>query len=143
MKAPRCRITSGTPAQRTRAGAVIQSVPIRYGRILLPLLLVGSGANGWSPDGRRSTAPAENGSHEVNHSPATPAIALVEPVRVKPLSTTGEALATDWADGAAMTGPWPRASNTLVSQRPVVQYCLLYTSPSPRDRTRSRMPSSA
>ena len=25
----------------------------------------------------------------------------------------------------------------------VAQYCLLYTSPSPRDRTRSRMPSSA
>ena len=25
----------------------------------------------------------------------------------------------------------------------VFQYCLLYTSPSPRDRTRSRMPSSA
>ena len=30
--------------------------------------------------------------------------------------------------------------NTTVSQS---QYCLLYTSPSPRDRTRSRMPSSA
>ena len=25
----------------------------------------------------------------------------------------------------------------------IVGYCLLYTSPSPRDRTRSRMPSSA
>ena len=25
----------------------------------------------------------------------------------------------------------------------LIQYCLLYTSPSPRDRTRSRMPSSA
>ena len=28
-------------------------------------------------------------------------------------------------------------------QREVAKYCLLYTSPSPRDRTRSRMPSSA
>ena len=27
--------------------------------------------------------------------------------------------------------------------RPIIERCLLYTSPSPRDRTRSRMPSSA
>ena len=27
--------------------------------------------------------------------------------------------------------------------RPLIRACLLYTSPSPRDRTRSRMPSSA
>ena len=31
----------------------------------------------------------------------------------------------------------------LVNGLPLVQICLLYTSPSPRDRTRSRMPSSA
>src|SRR5665811_2071599 len=30
-----------------------------------------------------------------------------------------------------------------VGPRPVATLCLLYTSPSPRDRTRSRMPSSA
>ena len=30
-----------------------------------------------------------------------------------------------------------------VGDRPVLEACLLYTSPSPRDRTRSRMPSSA
>ena len=29
------------------------------------------------------------------------------------------------------------------SERSWVRFCLLYTSPSPRDRTRSRMPSSA
>ena len=29
------------------------------------------------------------------------------------------------------------------AHRPASQVCLLYTSPSPRDRTRSRMPSSA
>ena len=33
----------------------------------------------------------------------------------------------------AVKGQWGRRKNT----------CLLYTSPSPRDRTRSRMPSSA
>ena len=33
----------------------------------------------------------------------------------------------------------------LLKDKPLIQYviCLLYTSPSPRDRTRSRMPSSA
>ena len=36
-------------------------------------------------------------------------------------------------------------ANYLQRQHPVDEYtaCLLYTSPSPRDRTRSRMPSSA
>jgi predicted secreted protein len=34
---------------------------------------------------------------------------------------------------------WDVASNN----KKVLRYCLLYTSPSPRDRTRSRMPSSA
>ena len=37
-------------------------------------------------------------------------------------------------------GPLPIPANQTISQ-PYV--CLLYTSPSPRDRTRSRMPSSA
>ena len=32
---------------------------------------------------------------------------------------------------------------TLVTDKPMFFVCLLYTSPSPRDRTRSRMPSSA
>ena len=31
----------------------------------------------------------------------------------------------------------------VIAMRPSVCICLLYTSPSPRDRTRSRMPSSA
>ena len=32
---------------------------------------------------------------------------------------------------------------SLLLSAPGLQFCLLYTSPSPRDRTRSRMPSSA
>ena len=36
-----------------------------------------------------------------------------------------------------------RADDCLVSVNGNVYDCLLYTSPSPRDRTRSRMPSSA
>ena len=37
----------------------------------------------------------------------------------------------------------PRHLSSVVSQSPQNDACLLYTSPSPRDRTRSRMPSSA
>ena len=33
--------------------------------------------------------------------------------------------------------------NAVIADRLGVDICLLYTSPSPRDRTRSRMPSSA
>ena len=33
--------------------------------------------------------------------------------------------------------------DTLLARLPNLKLCLLYTSPSPRDRTRSRMPSSA
>ena len=43
-------------------------------------------------------------------------------------------------------GPLPIPANQTISQPYVVAFmiaCLLYTSPSPRDRTRSRMPSSA
>ena len=35
------------------------------------------------------------------------------------------------------------AENRMQALRWVIEACLLYTSPSPRDRTRSRMPSSA
>ena len=37
----------------------------------------------------------------------------------------------------------PAGDACLLGQRRQTQNCLLYTSPSPRDRTRSRMPSSA
>ena len=45
----------------------------------------------------------------------------------------------DWKDGGAyaLLGPSGCGKTTLLN------ICLLYTSPSPRDRTRSRMPSSA
>ena len=44
------------------------------------------------------------------------------------------------ADG---NGGWVEMHVGGVSGTPQAYYCLLYTSPSPRDRTRSRMPSSA
>ena len=45
----------------------------------------------------------------------------------------GQFLKTDWFRNNEF---WVAASGIILS-------CLLYTSPSPRDRTRSRMPSSA
>ena len=44
-----------------------------------------------------------------------------------------------WLTAAALTGPDGEETDILDQ----FQSCLLYTSPSPRDRTRSRMPSSA
>ena len=51
-------------------------------------------------------------------------------------------------EGLANRGNW--TTNTFYKQNDILKYgntqyrvCLLYTSPSPRDRTRSRMPSSA
>ena len=45
-----------------------------------------------------------------------------------------------WLVGA----PWPAFYASSTPERfGMYHYCLLYTSPSPRDRTRSRMPSSA
>ena len=37
----------------------------------------------------------------------------------------------------------PKKPNSALRKVARVRFCLLYTSPSPRDRTRSRMPSSA
>ena len=51
------------------------------------------------------------------------------------------------ADGGSRGNPGPAAYGATVSEDGKViaelYDCLLYTSPSPRDRTRSRMPSSA
>src|SRR5665811_2393669 len=53
------------------------------------------------------------------------------------VETEGEHSAQSGALGAALTG------GEYISNATSSQGCLLYTSPSPRDRTRSRMPSSA
>ena len=48
------------------------------------------------------------------------------------------------ADGGTMTGPGDVYAKEISGAGNAFAYsCLLYTSPSPRDRTRSRMPSSA
>ena len=45
--------------------------------------------------------------------------------------------------GDEMEGPFKVLSNPNIPGSRDAKSCLLYTSPSPRDRTRSRMPSSA
>jgi len=47
-----------------------------------------------------------------------------------------------WQNGP-MAGVLCLAAGASILRWPVIYACLLYTSPSPRDRTRSRMPSSA
>ena len=45
-----------------------------------------------------------------------------------------------------IVGAGPAGANTAISYKklnPELKVCLLYTSPSPRDRQKSRMPSSA
>jgi len=60
---------------------------------------------------------------------------------ITPLNGARDGLALNWgASGAEpLAAPWD--SRGLADAE--VMHCLLYTSPSPRDRTRSRMPSSA
>ena len=63
---------------------------------------------------------------------AVPILALVTNLIVAPKGRTGERKLTYESGMEPIGGAW-------------IQFniCLLYTSPSPRDRTRSRMPSSA
>ena len=45
--------------------------------------------------------------------------------------------------GASALGDLTDVTLTSLTTDQVIRYCLLYTSPSPRDRQKSRMPSSA
>ena len=58
------------------------------------------------------------------------------------LKLSGEALMGDDSFGINR-GTIVRMVNEIVEAQLGASACLLYTSPSPRDRTRSRMPSSA
>ena len=48
-----------------------------------------------------------------------------------------------WLQSMGLDGKKPKRVNTTMLSVNYHTDCLLYTSPSPRDRTRSRMPSSA
>ena len=52
--------------------------------------------------------------------------------------------ALDGGNGTEIPGSYRRTNiNDIINNFMISYICLLYTSPSPRDRTRSRMPSSA
>ena len=61
-------------------------------------------------------------------------------VRLRGRSMNGLVVSERALDSAGMEGLQPVEA---LLQKSAVDPCLLYTSPSPRDRTRSRMPSSA
>ena len=61
----------------------------------------------------------------------------------KRLASEGYAVALLDQDGDAASGCAEKLIGASAFQVDVSSPCLLYTSPSPRDRTRSRMPSSA
>ena len=67
----------------------------------------------------------------------TIAAALVPPLRINDVSHE------DFELGAVATDPPLRFPKSLLSDLTNIPFCLLYTSPSPRDRQKSRMPSSA
>ena len=55
----------------------------------------------------------------------------------------GELRVAEKIDGEWAIHEWVRSAILLYFRVAQMEVCLLYTSPSPRDRTRSRMPSSA
>ena len=84
---------------------------------------------------------SETGSLPANYAPLLAEIkARVQAARIRAgLAANRELLALYWDIGRLIL----RAQESSGYGKKVVERCLLYTSPSPRDRTRSRMPSSA
>ena len=62
---------------------------------------------------------------------------------VTPKSVEGYLLIQKQLAADSFEGVVPAASQITKNEKGKLSLCLLYTSPSPRDRTRSRMPSSA
>jgi len=80
-----------------------------------------------------------------NTDPVAKAYALPQK-GIAPFAVTFDASASEDADGTIVSFSWSfgDGSDPVEGERVEHTYsCLLYTSPSPRDRTRSRMPSSA
>jgi predicted Zn-dependent peptidase len=89
---------------------------------------------------KRATLPALSGTPRVELRGRVPAEAAYLAWRL-PVRDTSAFDAADLALGVLGGGQSSRLHQSLVRQQRLL--CLLYTSPSPRDRTRSRMPSSA
>ena len=61
----------------------------------------------------------------------------------KEVTGTAKEIVTQLRNESRLLAITPRKYARLVAKSYEMSTCLLYTSPSPRDRTRSRMPSSA
>ena len=73
----------------------------------------------------------------------TPGVPSLEAVLDDPSTTPLASILQRFPDGATFGTVSGRRQSFLLSQRPDLIPCLLYTSPSPRDLSTSRMPSSA
>ena len=84
-----------------------------------------------------------NLDHEAIYK-AYPSVVSIDDAGSKILDASGNAVSVEQSniDSARTTLNSESAAIAYQSTRQSL-YCLLYTSPSPRDRTRSRMPSSA
>ena len=76
--------------------------------------------------------PGGNGRHVLHHD-----------AKPEDVDVVIDAVGPWWADRVARALAPLRSAEGGVGSLPRSISCLLYTSPSPRDRTRSRMPSSA
>ena len=66
-------------------------------------------------------------------------------MQINPIESTGHVYKTLMSDGKYLICGGDRNMVSITDKQDTIsdKGCLLYTSPSPRDRTRSRMPSSA
>ena len=101
------------------------------------------------------TTPVEIGAERKNHLGSfslTPTTEILQEITVKaehiPMGVIGDTISYNAAafktkPGATVEDLLKKLPGVEVQRDGSIKACLLYTSPSPRDRTRSRMPSSA
>ena len=98
----------------------------------------------WRPPDRSVARFIEQLDPAFNHPSKTGARSRGPPINGGVTASPGACLAASVAvPGAAIGGAWALMPQTDAIPASGLHSCLLYTSPSPRDRQKSRMPSSA
>ena len=134
-------VMSQVPLQ---AGQAMQlAVSESEGGIRLAVVGQGAGAAGDASADTVTLAPGARAEAAAN-SQATSALPknILTPLEKLAVSTAVQTAATQQGSQAPLFANAEAAAGSKTLP-PQLQHCLLYTSPSPRDRTRSRMPSSA
>ena len=90
---------------------------------------------------RRGVLRGAAGALTLGAAAAYPSNLLAKTTSLKPQEP--EFLFTDKSANTGDSPLWGMAMSYGEKRLDLIDFCLLYTSPSPRDRTRSRMPSSA